>query len=133
VAQVKGLAMLLFGHRTEIPYYNRDMYDLGMLNIVSRGNCLNDMWGFLLQVYCKNEALESALQGIYEANSIISLLQKLQGTSTASNSAEYYAAITDSLYADVSGEILQEATKTLKSYTVDRAFLANFAIGVGDC
>jgi hypothetical protein len=132
-AQVRGLAMLVFGHRTEIPYYNRALFDLGMGNIVSRGNCLKDMWGFLLQVYCKNEALESALQGIYEANSIISLLQKLQGTSTASNSAEYYAAITDSLYADVSGEILQEATKTLKSYTVDRAFLANFAIGVGDC
>lgn len=129
VDQVKGLAYLVFGHRSSMPAHNRNLFDLGMESIKGDDECLKSMWQLLLGIYCRNTALESALQGIYEGSTIISFLELLKGTAAAADSNDYIMAITDFFYGGVSGDILQEATNNLKSYTTDRALLSEFASG----
>jgi hypothetical protein len=125
--------MLVFGYHSHIPTYNQGFYELELMKIQDKGNRLENMWQFILGIFCQRKGLNSYLQGIYDINDLMALLQVLHGTYSAGNAVIFCSSCrlhvlwsARSSCREFRGE---EVTKQLRSYSVDRLTLAVFARG----
>ena len=130
VAQVKGLARMVFADGIGLPSHSRVFYELGMSNIQDRNNCLPAVWDTLLSIFCANDALQESLGGILEGNNMISLINLL---GSASNGTPWYELVLDWYQSDLEGGLMEGAANNLKSFTAERGLVSEFMSATNLC